>query len=147
MEETLTNLWEKFKKLVWWKKALILLPLPIVLIVAVVCLVLVAGARSRQLDNAVDYGKEQVDARVQDNVEQDKKLAAKDKKLAAKQQELRQDVQEHAEQAAQTNSDIVNAADAGDITDLIRIHKQLNNKQRRGAASVRLGVTGTPKNH
>jgi hypothetical protein len=112
--------------------------------VAVIVFLFWKSSDGGKLENAIEYGKNQVDARVQNNVEQDKKLAAKDKKLAAQQAALRQDIKTHEQEAAKTNSDIVNAADDGDITALTRLHRELN-KQRRGAASVRLGVTGTSK--
>ncbi len=83
----------------------------------------------KKFESAVEYGKKQVDARVKDNVEYDKELAAKDKELANKQQELRQNVKEHTAEASKTNSNIVDAANNGDITDLIRIHRELNKKR------------------
>ena len=144
MKQTLTDLWTRYKKLIWWKKALLALPL-LVAIVAVIVFLFWKSSDGGKLEDAVRYGKEQVDARVQDNVEQDKKLVAKDKKLAAQQAALRQDIQTHEQEAAKTNSDIVNAADDSDITALTRLHRELNSKQRRGAASVRLGVAGTTK--
>ncbi len=124
MEQTLKNLWEKFKKLVWWKKILVFLPL----IVALLALVFVVGCKKSLPDSNVSYAKNLVDKQVEKNILKDKELADKDAEIAHQQEEIKHDIKVRTDEAVSTANSISDAT--GDPTALLRLHRELNEKRK-----------------
>jgi septal ring factor EnvC (AmiA/AmiB activator) len=80
------------------------------------------------IEQLVNYHKGKVDEQVANNDQQGEALARKVKELEAKAEAVRNEIKENEQATKETMDDIDRAVNAGDLRELERIRRRLNNR-------------------
>lgn len=126
----LTNLWNKFKALKWWQKALLLLPL-VIACIFLIFLIVVPKSDGRKFDKVVEHHKKHVDDEIQKKQKLDKLLEKKERRLREAQRGIQKEIKRNEKEATNLINRIDSAANDNNDAELERIHAELSNAAKR----------------
>jgi len=127
-QTTLTNLWNNYKNLSWWRKVLLFLPLIIVLVVVGV-LVFMSGNKDDNQELVVDHNRKVVDNQIEKFEDLSKAEEKKRQENQKQRNTLEIKMKENHEELEKTIKDIDNAN--GNPDELLRIADELRAKHRK----------------
>ncbi len=128
----LTILWNRYKALKWWQKALLFLPL-VVCLVLLVFVGFIPKSDGKKFEGSVEHHRQYVNEQIAKRDKADKLLEKRDRRLQEAQVGLQKEIEQNEIDASTLIDRIDRASDAGDELELERIQSELNAASKRRA--------------
>ena len=131
MNQILTNLWSKYNEFDNWKKKLLwAIPFILLAVLAIVLLIVFREDITKRFRKEVTYHKDYVDDQIDIHTEKVDILAEEEKKLEKEHKIVKEEIKRREEEALNTMDDIDSAVSNGDVAELERIRRRLNDSTK-----------------
>lgn len=128
MIQTIKELWNEWKELIWWKKVLLFIPL----ILLIIFIIFIPIRRNEDdINKEILASNKKISNKAVDTLEQqDKKLEDKQKKIKQRRKELEKKVKNRDEETKSIIDEINDADD--NLSKLVDLHRRINTRKKSG---------------
>lgn len=127
MIQTIKELWNEWKNLIWWKKVLLFIPL----FLLIIFIIFIPIRRNDDINKEILVSGKKISKKAVDTLDQqDKRLEEKQKKTEQRRKELEKKVKSRNEETKSIIDEIDDADD--NLSKLVDLHRRINTRKRSG---------------